>query len=124
MLALRNILSKPTTITVPLTTSQIRTFTMTSRKLAGSDNPIHRAAENIGEKKDTNPKNPSILSSGGAIGRQFNPDGTLGSIPQAMGGPLDKDGIIGSQFNAAKGGIAGTVEKAVDGPSQPAKGTK
>lgn len=26
--------------------------------------------------------------------------------------------MIGSQFDAGKGGIAGTVERAVDGPSQ------
>ena len=41
-----------------------------------------------------------------------------------MGGPFDKDGIIGSQFDASKGGIAGTVERMVDGPSQAQKGTK
>lgn len=30
--------------------------------------------------------------------------------------------MIGSQFDAAKGGIAGTVERAVDGPSQQKSG--
>ncbi|CCX33418.1 Similar to hypothetical protein CH063_00602 [Colletotrichum higginsianum]; acc. no. CCF46311 [Pyronema omphalodes CBS 100304] len=102
---------------------QIRTFTM-SRYLYREDNPIHGAADNIGKMHNSNPKNPNILSSGGAIGKQFNPDGALGSIPQSLGGPFDKDGIIGSQFNAAKGGIAGTVERAVDGPSQAKKNTK
>ncbi|TGZ83708.1 hypothetical protein EX30DRAFT_338320 [Ascodesmis nigricans] len=92
---------------------------MSSRHLSGtSDNPVHRAADRIGEMKKTSPENPSVFSSGGAIGKQFNPDGSLGSIPQAIGGPFDKEGVIGSQFNASKGGIAGTVERAVDGPSQ------
>lgn len=40
---------------------------------------------------------------------------------EKIGGPFSKDGIIGSQFDASKGGIAGTVEKAVDGPRNPAK---
>lgn len=35
-----------------------------------------------------------------------------------IGGPFDKDGMIGSQFNAANGGMAGCVERMVDGPSQ------
>lgn len=64
---------------------------------------------------------PSILSSGGAIGKQFNPDGNIGQIGEKIGGPFSKDGAIGSQFDASKGGIAGTVEKAVDGPSNPSK---
>lgn len=45
-------------------------------------------------------------------------DGNIGQIGEAVGGPFSKDGIIGSQFDASKGGIAGTVEKAVDGPEQ------
>jgi hypothetical protein len=39
-------------------------------------------------------------------------------MAQKVGGPFDKDGAIGSQFDAAKDGLAGQVEKAVDGPSQ------
>lgn len=49
-------------------------------------------------------------------------DGNIGQIGEKIGGPFSKDGIIGSQFDAAKGGIAGTVEKAVDGPSQKKSG--
>ncbi|KAF2028380.1 hypothetical protein EK21DRAFT_69933 [Setomelanomma holmii] len=81
------------------------------------------AADRLGANKGTNaiPQgNPSILSSAGAIGKQFNPDGALGQIPQAVGGPFSKDGAIGSQFDASKDGIAGHVERAVDGPSNPA----
>ncbi|KAI4849775.1 hypothetical protein E4T44_03132 [Aureobasidium sp. EXF-8845] len=73
-----------------------------------------------GEAKDTNPKDPSVISSAGAVGKQFNPDGNIGQVGEAIGGPFSKDGAIGSQFDAAKDGIAGQVEKAVDGPSRPA----
>ena len=45
-------------------------------------------------------------------------DGNIGQIGQKIGGPFAKDGIIGRQFDASGGGIAGTVEKMVDGPSQ------
>ena len=38
------------------------------------------------------------FTSKGAVGRQFNPEGPLGSIPQAVGGPFDKEGIGGKQF--------------------------
>jgi len=80
--------------------------------------PIRNIAEEAGAQKQTNPSNPSIISSGGAIGKQFNPDGNIGQIGEKIGGPFSKDGIIGSQFDASKNGIAGTVEKAVDGPSK------
>ncbi|KZM27401.1 hypothetical protein ST47_g1445 [Ascochyta rabiei] len=93
------------------------------------------AADKLGANKGTNAipnelqlsftvlnskQNPSIISSAGAIGKQFNPDGAIGSIGQAVGGPFSKDGVIGSQFDASKDGIAGHVERAVDGPSNPA----
>lgn len=131
---------------------------MSSRKLAGDDNPIHRAADKVGEKMPSDAKvwtspvgfasdsafwqtqNPSILSSGGAIGKQFNrnalpklsssletnlllADGAIGQIGEKIGGPFSSKGAIGSQFDAAQGGIAGTVERAVDGPSQQGQGT-
>lgn len=73
---------------------------------------------------NTTAQNPSIISSAGAIGKQFNPDGAIGSIGQAVGGPFSKDGVIGSQFDASKDGIAGHVERAVDGPSNPAGSDK
>ncbi|KAK4984472.1 hypothetical protein LTR66_008487 [Elasticomyces elasticus] len=82
---------------------------------------IQNKAKEVGQKQETNPKNPSAVSSGGAIGKQFNPDGAIGQVGEKIGGPFSKDGAIGSQFDAAKDGIAGTVEKAVDGPSNPAK---
>ncbi|QIX02549.1 hypothetical protein AMS68_008066 [Peltaster fructicola] len=85
------------------------------------------AADKIGANKSTNAipqENPSIISSAGAIGKQFNPDGNVGQIGQAIGGPFSKDGVIGSQFDASKNGIAGHVERAVDGPSNPAGSSK
>jgi hypothetical protein len=53
-----------------------------------------------------------------------NPDGAIGQIGEAVGGPFSKDGVIGSQFDASKNGIAGHVERAVDGPSNPAGSSK
>lgn len=49
------------------------------------------------------------FTSQGAVGKQFNPDGAIGSIPQAIGGPLDKEGVIGKQFTS-EGLIGGTVD--------------
>ncbi|KAI0540614.1 hypothetical protein GGR58DRAFT_521686 [Xylaria digitata] len=79
-------------------------------------------ADNMGAKKSTNPipqENPSIISSEGAIGKQFNPEGAIGKIGEKIGGQLSKEGMIGSQFDASKQGIAGHVERAVDGPRNP-----
>ncbi|KAI5196046.1 hypothetical protein E4T42_07089 [Aureobasidium subglaciale] len=90
-----------------------------------ADKKIEDLAQAAGEAKDTSPKDPSVISSAGAIGKQFNPDGNVGQIgekarPISIGGAFSKDGAIGSQFDASKDGLAGQVEKAVDGPSRPA----
>ncbi|KAK8213430.1 hypothetical protein M8818_002730 [Zalaria obscura] len=77
---------------------------------------VSDAAQQAGEAKDTNPQDPSVISSGGAAPA----DGNIGQIGEKIGGPFSKDGAIGSQFDASKDGIAGHVEKAVDGPSKPA----
>lgn len=61
-----------------------------------------------------------MISSAGGIGRQFNPDGNIGQLGEKIGGPFSKEGMIGSQFDASKDGIAGHVERAVDGPRNPA----
>ncbi|KAI1548434.1 hypothetical protein PtrSN002B_006497, partial [Pyrenophora tritici-repentis] len=94
-----------------------------STQLGNMTDNTTAAADKIGANKDTNaiPKeNPSVISSEGAIGKQFNPNGTIGQIGEKIGGPLSKDGIVGSQFDASKNGIAGHVERAVDGPRNPA----
>ncbi|KAI9650811.1 hypothetical protein NHQ30_000844 [Ciborinia camelliae] len=85
-----------------------------------ADKRIEEVSQAAGEMKNSSPANPSILSSAGAIGKQFNPDGNIGQIGEKIGGAFSKDGAIGSQFDAAKDGLAGQVEKAVDGPSRPA----
>ncbi|KAF1947005.1 hypothetical protein EJ02DRAFT_417992 [Clathrospora elynae] len=85
------------------------------------------AADRLGANKETNAipsGNPSVLSSSGAIGKVFNPDGAVGQLGTAVGGPFSKDGVIGSQFDASKNGIAGHVERTVDGPSNPAGSSK
>jgi len=66
-------------------------------------------------------QNSSVLCSSGAIGKQFNLEGSIGQIGEKIGEPFSKDGIVGSQFDASKSGIAGTVEKAVDGPRNSAE---
>ncbi|KAF1971798.1 hypothetical protein BU23DRAFT_535922 [Bimuria novae-zelandiae CBS 107.79] len=81
------------------------------------------AADKLGANKGSNAipqDNPSVISSAGAIGKQFNPDGTIGQIGEKIGGPLSSQGAIGSQFDASKNDIAGHVERTVDGPRNPA----
>ncbi|KAF2273764.1 uncharacterized protein EI97DRAFT_435684 [Westerdykella ornata] len=88
-----------------------------------SGNPVTDAANKMGEMKSTNPipqENPSIISSEGAIGKHFNPEGTIGQIGEKIGGPFSSQGMIGKQFDASKDGLAGHVERAVDGPRNPA----
>ncbi|RPB25573.1 hypothetical protein L211DRAFT_822346 [Terfezia boudieri ATCC MYA-4762] len=56
-------------------------------------------------------RNPlKAFTSKGVVGSQFNPEGPIGSIPQAVGGPFDKEGIVGKQFTS-EGVIGGTVDK-------------
>ncbi|MCJ1377010.1 hypothetical protein MMC17_000100 [Xylographa soralifera] len=114
---LRTLLARAPARSSPLRLAALNTQ---SRSMADK-NPVHDAAEKTGAQKETSPKNPSTFSSAGAVGKQFNPDGAVGQVGEEIGGPFSKDGAVGSQFDAAKGGVAGTVEKAVDGPSQAKK---
>ncbi|ROW07248.1 hypothetical protein VMCG_03791 [Cytospora schulzeri] len=109
----RNTVRKNVVSTQSLAAFQIRT-------MAGAKNRVEDAAQAAGEAKKTSPKNPSVISSEGAVGKQFNPDGNIGQVGEKIGGAFSKDGAIGSQFDASKDGIAGNVEKAVDGPARPA----
>ncbi|KAL7270662.1 hypothetical protein RUND412_006628 [Rhizina undulata] len=115
-------LRQTTATRLQVSKTHVQVAAMSSRNIPGDDNPIHRAAEEIGKKMPTNPENPSIVSSSGAIGRQFNPDGNIGQIGEMIGGPFSSKGVIGKQFTASGGGIAGTVERMVDGPSQKKSG--
>lgn len=62
-------------------------------------------------------KGQPILSSEGAIGKQFKPDGAIGSIGQAVGGPLAADGAIGKAFTE-HGSVGGSINSAVGGPKK------
>lgn len=93
----------------------------------------------MGDK--TGGSGPSVFSKDGAIGHMFQrtstasfkvssatkeditsvvgadfdltADGAIGGTAQKVGGPFDKDGIIGSNFTA-DGSIGGTVQKTVE----------
>lgn len=41
-------------------------------------------------------------------------NGALGSAAQTIGGPLDKEGLIGKQFTT-EGSLGGTVQSAIGG---------
>lgn len=49
-----------------------------------ADKKIEDNTQAAGEAKNTNPQNPSTISSGGAVGKQFNPDGTIGQIGEKV----------------------------------------
>lgn len=49
-----------------------------------ADKRVEDLSQAAGEAKDTNPKNPSVVSSGGAVGKQFNPDGAIGQVGEAV----------------------------------------
>ncbi|KAF2116027.1 hypothetical protein BDV96DRAFT_573208 [Lophiotrema nucula] len=106
-------------VTKATSVAAFRPFAFQVRTMADKGT-VEQASQAAGEAKDSSPEKPSVVSSGGAVGKQFNPDGAVGQVGEAVGGPFSKDGAIGSQFDASKDGIAGQVEKAVDGPSRPA----
>jgi len=47
-------------------------------------------------------QNPSAVSSGGAVGKQFNPDGAIGQVGEKIGGPFSKDGAIGMFYRVVE----------------------
>ncbi|KKY31437.1 hypothetical protein UCDDA912_g08628 [Diaporthe ampelina] len=111
--------------TVPRRVAAFRYSAGASQARGMADQRVEDASQAAGEaKKSSSPENPSVVSSAGAIGKQFNPDGNIGQVGEKIGGPFSKDGAIGRQFDASKDGIAGQVEKAVDGPARPASGPK
>jgi uncharacterized protein with von Willebrand factor type A (vWA) domain len=71
----RNTVSK--TLFKPSMAAPLRTRGMADKK-------IEDLSQTAGEAKDTNPKNPSVISSGGAVGKQFNPDGNIGQVGEAV----------------------------------------
>ncbi|KAK5025245.1 hypothetical protein LTS07_008096 [Exophiala sideris] len=49
----------------------------------------------------------------GSVGKQFQPDGKVGSTAQQVGGPFDKEGAVGKQFTK-DGAIGGTGQAAAE----------
>ena len=52
----------------------------------------------------------SMFDKDGAVGKQFQADGNIGQVGEAVGGPFSKDGAIGKQFTD-KGAVGGTVQE-------------
>lgn len=70
----------------PSSASALRTRGMADKK-------VEDAAQAAGEAKDTNPQNPSVISSAGAIGKQFNPDGNIGQVGEKVRSPLSSTSL-------------------------------
>jgi hypothetical protein len=82
----------------PTTANMLRTFTRNtvvktfkpssapaSLRVRGMANKrVEDITQAAGEAKDTNPKDPSVISSAGAVGKQFNPDGNIGQVGEAV----------------------------------------
>ncbi|KAK3987184.1 hypothetical protein QBC44DRAFT_246428 [Cladorrhinum sp. PSN332] len=57
---------------------------------------------------------PKVFDSEGAIGKQFTEHGAIGSMGEAVGGPLSSEGMIGKQFTT-EGSIGGTIQNTMGG---------
>lgn len=55
----------------------------------------------------------NLTEGGGDVG-DGTEEGALGGAAQKVGGPLDKEGLVGKQFTT-EGGIGGTVQNALGG---------
>jgi hypothetical protein len=129
--ALTHTIHLPTTyisnMTPMLRTSLLRAtraaaFRPAARSMATAKGTLENASQAAGEAKDTNPKvlylsssqpshlipltlllqDPSVISSAGAVGKQFNPDGAVGQVGEKIGGvfskvclPSGRDGSVG-----------------------------
>ncbi|TLS21119.1 uncharacterized protein PpBr36_10538 [Pyricularia pennisetigena] len=82
----------------------------------GQDKPIGIPTQDF--SKDTpsigGAVKPKAMDAQGAVGKQFEADGAIGSIGQAVGGPLAADGMIGKQFTK-DGAIGGTIQNNMGG---------
>ncbi|GFZ44167.1 hypothetical protein JCM24511_01888 [Saitozyma sp. JCM 24511] len=56
-------------------------------------------------------------ASDGAVGKQFEADGNIGQVGEAVGGPFSSKGAIGKEFTDS-GSVGGTVEKAATDTKQ------
>ncbi|KAK4943500.1 hypothetical protein LTR10_016991 [Elasticomyces elasticus] len=59
----------------------------------------------------------------GSVGKQFQPDGKVGSTAQQVGGPFDKEGAVGKQFtkDGAIGGTGQAAAEQIQGDKKPLK---
>ncbi|KAK4161020.1 hypothetical protein QBC43DRAFT_269284 [Cladorrhinum sp. PSN259] len=57
---------------------------------------------------------PKVFDASGAIGKQFTENGAIGSVGEAVGGPLSSEGMIGKQFTA-EGSVGGTIQNVLGG---------
>ncbi|KAK4188723.1 hypothetical protein QBC35DRAFT_184653 [Podospora australis] len=64
---------------------------------------------------------PKAFDADGAIGKQFTEHGAIGSVGEAVGGPLSSDGMIGKQFTA-EGSIGGTIQETLGGTKKTGSG--
>ncbi|WVF71702.1 hypothetical protein IAT40_006510 [Kwoniella sp. CBS 6097] len=62
------------------------------------------------EAGDMVKKAGQAFQSDGAVGSQFNSDGNIGQVGQAVGGPFAADGAIGKNFTDT-GSVGGSVQK-------------
>ncbi|KAK4221569.1 hypothetical protein QBC38DRAFT_122003 [Podospora fimiseda] len=62
---------------------------------------------------------PKMFDSQGAIGKQFTEHGAIGSVGEAVGGPLSSEGMIGKQFTK-EGTIGGTIQDTLGGTKRTA----
>ncbi|KAL8654922.1 MAG: hypothetical protein Q9226_003246 [Calogaya cf. arnoldii] len=75
---------------------------------------IHESVNQVPAAGDkTQGTGTSMFSKDGAVGKLFNgnvADGAIGGTAQKIGGPFDKQGAVGSHFNA-DGKIGGMVQE-------------
>ncbi|KAI6380169.1 hypothetical protein MCOR25_001820 [Pyricularia grisea] len=81
----------------------------------GQDKPIGIPTQDFSkDAPSTGAVKPKAMDAQGAVGKQFEADGAIGSIGQAVGGPLAADGMIGKQFTK-DGAIGGTIQNNMGG---------
>ncbi|KAJ9628874.1 hypothetical protein H2203_002777 [Taxawa tesnikishii (nom. ined.)] len=86
----------------------------------GASSALHEQELTGGIHEDSKPRQEpvgekttgatSLFSKEGAIGKQFQPEGMIGSVGEAVGGPFSSKGAIGQNFTA-EGSIGGAVHE-------------
>ncbi|WVR07271.1 hypothetical protein IAU60_004312 [Kwoniella sp. DSM 27419] len=63
------------------------------------------------------------FKSDGAIGKQFEGDGNIGQVGEAVGGPFSSKGAVGKNFTG-DGAVGGSVNESAEDVKQAGKETK